>query len=228
MTHQKKQEQPSKYIIFQSIILDDLNHRQAILMGLLNGMAKKGGYAYLKNYTICELLKASESTVKRDLQLLEQMGYIRREVIRNEKKEVIQRRIYPMVKYDTEGGGNPDTEGMGQTDTEGGCQDDTIDSNKDININNSIYDFENVWAMYLRTGNKKTSEKIWKDIKQKDKEAILKHIPVYIKNHKDNDKVSFIPHFTTYLNQRRWEDDLPYKVIKNTFEFKNKATLDDD
>lgn len=228
MTHQKKQEQPSKYIIFQSIILDDLNHRQAILMGLLNGMAKKGGYAYLKNYTICELLKASESTVKRDLQLLEQMGYIRREVIRNDKKEVIQRRIYPMGKFDTEGGGNHDTEGMCQTDTEGGGQIDTIDNNKDININNSIYDFENVWAMYLRTGNKQTSEIKWNKMDIKDKEAALKHIPLFIKNHKDNDKIDFLPHFTTYLNRKRWQDKLPYKEIKNTFEFKNKATLDDD
>jgi DNA-binding Lrp family transcriptional regulator len=223
-----KKEEVSKFIIFESSILDDLNHRQAILMGLLNGMAKKEGYAYLKNATICELLKASESTVKRDLQLLEQMGYIRREVIRNEKKEVIQRRIYPMVKFDTKGGGNPDTEGMCQTDTKGGGQIDTIDNNKDININNNIYDFENAWSLYGKVGNKQTSKKKWKDIKQKDKESILKHIPVYIKNHKDNDKLSFIPHFTTYLNQRRWEDNLPYKEINNTFEFKNIATLDDD
>lgn len=89
-------------------------------------------------------------------------------------------------------------------------------------------EFQKFWSMYGKVGNRKTALTSFQNISKKDKEAILKHIPVYIKNHKDNDKVSFIPHFTTYLNQRRWEDDLPYKVIKNTFEFKNKATLDDD
>lgn len=100
-------------------------------MGLLNGMAKKEGYAYLKNATICELLKASESTVKSDLKTLEELKYIKREVIRNDKKEVVQRRIYPMVKFYTEGGGKPHTEGRGKNHT--------IDIDKYINIINKDY-----------------------------------------------------------------------------------------
>ena len=60
----KELEEPSKYIIFESILLDDLNDRQSILVGLLN-VAKKHGYAYLKNVTICELLKASGKQYKK-------------------------------------------------------------------------------------------------------------------------------------------------------------------
>jgi hypothetical protein len=101
--------------------------------------------------------------------------------------------------------------------------------NDNVNGNDNNNDnFNEIWDSYGKVGNKKTSKEKWLKLSDKDKQAIQKHIPLYIKNHKDNDKVSFIPHFTTYLNQRRWEDDLPYKVIKNTFEFKNIATLDDD
>jgi DNA-binding Lrp family transcriptional regulator len=138
-----KKEEVSKFIIFESSILDDLNHRQAILMGLLNGMAKKEGYAYLKNATICELLKASESTVKSDLKTLEELKYIKREVIRNDKKEVIQRRIYPMVKFYTEGGVKSYTEGRGEIYT--------IDKDKYINIIDKEYrDAFARWIQYKK------------------------------------------------------------------------------
>jgi len=138
-----KKEEVSKFIIFESSILDDLNHRQAILMGLLNGMAKKEGYAYLKNATICELLKASESTVKSDLKTLEELKYIKREVIRNDKKEVVQRRIYPMVKFYTEGGVKTYTEGRGEFYT--------IDKDKYINIIDKEYrDAFARWIQYKK------------------------------------------------------------------------------
>ena len=138
-----KKEEVSKFIIFESSILDDLNHRQAILKGLLNGMAKKEGYAYLKNATICELLKASESTVKSDLKTLEELKYIKREVIRNDKKEVVQRRIYPMVKFYTEGGVKSYTEGRGEFYT--------IDKDKYINIIDKEYrDSFARWIQYKK------------------------------------------------------------------------------
>ena len=88
--------------------------------------------------------------------------------------------------------------------------------------------FEEVWSAYGRVGNKKTSKDKWKTLKPKERDEIQKHIPIYINNHKSNDKLKYIPHFTTYLNQRRWEDELPYQEINNKFEIKNLATLDDD
>jgi len=88
--------------------------------------------------------------------------------------------------------------------------------------------FEEVWSAYGRVGNKQTSKGIWKKLKPKEREEIQKHIPRYINNHKSNDKLKYVPHFTTYLNQRRWEDELPYQEINNKFEIKNLATLDDD
>jgi hypothetical protein len=89
--------------------------------------------------------------------------------------------------------------------------------------------FDVIWEMYGKVGNRKTSIDRYKKLTDKEKTAIEEHIPKYIKNHVDNDKVAFIPHFTTYLNQRRWEDDLPYKLKEIHLPSKkyNIATLDD-
>jgi DNA-binding Lrp family transcriptional regulator len=144
-------EEPSKYIIFHSVLLDELNHRQAILIGLLNGMAKKQGYAYLKNSTICQLLKASESSIKSDLKRLEELKLIRRELIRNDKNEVIQRRIYPMFKFCTEVGVDF-TLRVGQDLTIPGGKISPRDSNNNITIIDKEYqETLNTWLNYKKS-----------------------------------------------------------------------------
>lgn len=143
-----KVEEPSKFILFESEILDVLNHRQAIMMGLLNGMAKKQGYAYIKNSTICKMLNASETSVKADLKLLEELKYIKRQVIRNDKNEVIERRIYPMSKICTEVGSESDHR-VGQDLDGGGGKKRTINIDKYINIIDSKYkDTFKLWLEY--------------------------------------------------------------------------------
>lgn len=228
-THQKNAEEPSKFIIFESVLLDELNHRQAILVGLLNGMAKKHGYAYLKNSTICELLKASESSVKSDLKRLEELKIIRRELIRNDKNEVIQRRIYPMSKSYTEVGVK-NNHRVGQNLTIPGGKIPPRDSNNNIDINNNIESiFIECWKLYTRRGNKKKSHQRFCALSSKKVELIQEHLPKYMKNHIDNDKLKYLPYFERYINEEKWEDELPYKNIEQptiTTNYK-KATLDD-
>ena len=106
------------------------------------------------------------------------------------------------------------------------------DNNNDNNNDNTNdnNEFLDIWSLYGKVGNKTTAMAKYNRLTKKDKESIKQHIPLYIKNHVDNDKQDFIPHFTTYLNQRRWEDDLPYREFKKPFVI-NKykiATLDDD
>lgn len=222
-THQKNAEEPSKYIIFESILLDELNHRQAILVGLLNGMAKKHGYAYLKNATICELLKASESSIKSDLKRLEELKIIRRELIRNDKNEVIQRRIYPMSKNNTEVGVK-DNHRVGQDLTIPGGKIPPRDNNNNIE---SI--FEECWKLYTRRGSKKKSLQKFSSLTSKKVKLIQEHLPKYMKNHIENDKLKYLPYFERYINEEKWEDELPYKTFDQPTINTNykKATLDD-
>ena len=100
------------------------------------------------------------------------------------------------------------------------------DNESDI-INN--LDFDSIWNMYLKVGNKKKSQELYNKQTKAKKELIRNHIPLYIKNHIDNDKKDFIPHLTTYLNGERWNDELPYKQPTQQITIKPKfGTLNDD
>ena len=71
--------------------------------------------------------------------------------------------------------------------------------------------FEAIWAAYGKKGNKQTALAKFRRLKTEEMKAIMAHIEPYVKNHKDAGKLEFLPHFTTYLNQRRWDDELPYQ-----------------
>jgi hypothetical protein len=71
--------------------------------------------------------------------------------------------------------------------------------------------FERVWNMYGKKGIKETSKKAFNKISKKDVELILTHIPKYIEAHRKAEKMEYLPHFSTYINQKRWNDELPYQ-----------------
>lgn len=71
--------------------------------------------------------------------------------------------------------------------------------------------FELVWNMYGKKGIKETSKKSFSKLTKKEVELILTHIPKYIEAHRAASKMEFIPHFSTYLNQKRFNDELPYQ-----------------
>jgi hypothetical protein len=75
--------------------------------------------------------------------------------------------------------------------------------------------FDDLWQLYTKQGNKKTSNSAFNNLTKKEIEIVKLHIPNYIKNHIDNDKMNFLPHFSTYLNQKRFNDELPYKSKQN-------------
>lgn len=71
--------------------------------------------------------------------------------------------------------------------------------------------FEWFWNAYQKKGNKKISFTAFKKLNKTDMIQIKEHLPKYLDNHHRNKKMEFLPHFSTYINQRRWEDKLPYE-----------------
>ena len=207
-------EELGMFVLFPTEYLEHMTARQAVLMGMLIGMAKKSGYAYPSNKTIGTILNMTTITVQRELAILEQGGFLTRELIRDESMQIIARRIYPNIKTD-----------MGViSKLRGGVISDLIppsyqncNSNKDntISINNkSIYEFEHFWNLYQKKGVRATAQKAFNKLRNDEKELLLTFIPKYIQNHEDAGKKEFIPHFSTFLNQKRWNDELPYQMIK--------------
>lgn len=202
------------YIVFPSLYLESLSHRQCILMGLLNSLASSKGYCYASNRSLRGMINTSQSSLEKDLKELESKGLITRDVIRNEYQEVAERRIY--VNNITLINGVPDLyiggegprhiAGKGPLADKGGNN----DSNNNTDKNKIIESFEEAWKIYTKKGVKKTALKSWNRLTTAQRTQALEHIPLYIANHEENKKMPYLPHFATYLNQERWTDSLPY------------------
>lgn len=90
-----------------------------------------------------------------------------------------------------------------------------VQANKDNNINNNIGEstdsptalsFEDIWTLYGKKGNKKTSEKKWSKLSTSSKKKALSYIPVYVATTPDK---QFRKNLETFINQECWNDELP-------------------
>lgn len=86
---------------------------------------------------------------------------------------------------------------------------------KDKDINNNIGEFtnsptalsfDNIWSLYGKKGNKKTSERKWDKLSTTAKEKAMAYIPAYVEATPDK---QYRKNFETFLNQECWNDELP-------------------
>jgi hypothetical protein len=217
-----------KFVIFKTDILGQVTHRQAILLGTLNGMSKMEGYCYAFNKTLAGLLYCSVDSLQRDLNVLETKGLIKRVIIRNEKGEVVKRRIYVVDSATTP---TADLRIPSPQDCEEGSPQDcdiykdkpNKDTEKDKNINKESV-FNELYEMYGRKVKKAEAFKAFMKINPSLYETIKTNIPFFIV---ENKELRFRPHFSSYLNGKRWEDEVLAEIPKPIIS-KNVATLNDD
>lgn len=74
----------------------DLTSNEKLIAGRVLGLALKKGYCYATNKWLGEQFGLSGGTVGNLISSLVRKNILRREVIRNEKKEIIQRKLYPL------------------------------------------------------------------------------------------------------------------------------------
>ena len=67
---------------------------EKLLYGELTALSNKDGFCYAKNRYFADLYNVAVGTVSRWLSNLQKFGYIVIEIIRNNKKEIVERRIY--------------------------------------------------------------------------------------------------------------------------------------
>lgn len=221
-------DEQNYFVLFPTHLLDELTHRQCILCGIVLSMAKRSGFAYVGNATLASMVKTSVDSLQRDLAEIERRGYIRREIVRNEKNEVVQRRIFPLTMlvspHECGKGHRTDAVGGGRKFAVGSPHGCDIYNNNTISINNnSITDkkgddridelFELIWVAYNKRGNKKTAKTAFKRLSRAEMKQVMEHIQSYVQNHLNAKKMDFLPHLTTYINQKRWLDELPYKKL---------------
>jgi hypothetical protein len=69
--------------------------------------------------------------------------------------------------------------------------------------------FENVWAMYERKGNRKSSQRRWDGLPKKAKLLAVAHIPRYVAA---TPEIQYRKNFETYIGQEAWNDEI---ITKN-------------
>lgn len=91
-----RKEQPNYYAIIPATVRYDTNLKYAekLLYGEITALANKNGYCYAQNKYFADLYNVTAVSVSRWISHLQELGYIKTEVIRNENKEIVSRNIY--------------------------------------------------------------------------------------------------------------------------------------
>lgn len=74
----------------------DLNLIQKMLFGKIVGLCGKDGYCFASNEWLGNQLDKSQKTISNWISDMVSIGILRREVVRNEKHEIIKRKLFPM------------------------------------------------------------------------------------------------------------------------------------
>ena len=82
-----------------SILHDkDLNNTEKILLMIICNLSKANGVCFASNKTLAELHNSSNPTISRCVKSLEDKGYIRSELIRDEKTNLVKKRNIYLTK----------------------------------------------------------------------------------------------------------------------------------
>lgn len=88
-------DQPNYYAVIPADVrYSDLTANAKLLYGEISALCNRDGYCWANNSYFSKLYGVSTGTVSRWISQLENAGFIRSEVIRNDKKEVVARHIF--------------------------------------------------------------------------------------------------------------------------------------
>ena len=136
------------YAIIPATVLfnEDLKANEKLLYAIITVLSNKEGYCFASNKYLANLLKAQPHTISKWVSHLKEKGFVCLDIIKNEKGEIIQRRIYPndtpysinrTYPYSING-----TEGMSQKGQYNNIIDNNISNNKIDRLFNYIIDKE--------------------------------------------------------------------------------------
>lgn len=209
------------FIVIPTHCLTKVSHRSAILLGTIISLSRRTGECYASNAALCDMAMTTPHQLARDLKELEQSNLITREVVRNDRKEVIARYLRPTLSTNQQ---VPPlkTQGTLPLDSTGTPplkkpSNNNIKENTISNKNNYTQVFEDAWNNYTKVGSKYDAHRAWLKLSPKTQEVVINHITEFVNQHRKAGKLDYLPHFSTYLNKRRWEDDsLPYQQPSTT------------
>ena len=96
-----EQNKPAYYAIIPSQVryCEELKFAERLLYGEITALTGKEGYCFATNKYFSELYGVIPGTISRWISHLERLGFIQVEIIKNEKQQILERRIYINDNY---------------------------------------------------------------------------------------------------------------------------------
>ncbi|MBS3729610.1 helix-turn-helix domain-containing protein [Lactococcus lactis subsp. lactis] len=221
---ESKFEGVNYYVVIHAQVLHDnrLTPLARLIYGELSALANIQGFAWISNRKMASKYRVSIKTISRNISKLQELGYIKSELIyKDEKKEVEQRNIY-IEPLDKNVNSVPSkmSKGYGQNSLEGmdkKVKDNNTSNNTMNNTNNNIADksadsilderFEKLWKLYPRkAGSKQKAKSSYKKaIKKGTTDEKIKNGIINLINERRD--ITFIPHGQTWFCNERWNDE---------------------
>lgn len=91
-----EQNKPSYYAIIPSVVryCEELKFAERLLYGEITALTGKEGYCFATNKYFADLYKVIPGTISRWISHLESLGFVNVKIIKDEKNQIIERRIY--------------------------------------------------------------------------------------------------------------------------------------
>ena len=200
---------------------EELRPNAKLLYAEITALTNVRGYCWISNERLGEYFGISPKTVGSLIQQLAGRGYIKVELLRDEKQAITGRRLW-IARPD-----GPCPPILKNEDTPLKNEDTPILKNEDYTSTSEKTNppaapqgaasvpkwkpdrFAGLWDYYPRHTSKQAAAKAWDKLKPSDE--LIAQMGRALRRQKAWDEWKRgigIPHLSTYLNQRRWEDDL--------------------
>ena len=180
---------------------DQLSANEKLMYGEITALANNTGECWASNAYFAGLYDRDVRTITRWISNLERLGFIDSKLQYKKDSKQVEKRIITLSTKMTAPYGQkcPDPHGK------------NVEDNNTSKNNTSIIDaeFEKVWAMYERKGNKQTAMRYWKKLSKADQLAIKEKIPTYVQLREKQ----YRKDLQGWINptNRMWEDEIDFK-----------------
>jgi hypothetical protein len=180
---------------------DQLSANEKLMYGEITALANNTGECWASNAYFAGLYDRDVRTITRWISNLERLGFIDSKLQYKKDSKQVEKRIITLSTKMTAPYGQkcPDPHGK------------NVEDNNTSKNNTSIIDaeFEKVWAMYERKGNKQTAMRYWKKLSKADQLAVKEKIPTYVKLREKQ----YRKDLQGWINptNRMWEDEIDFK-----------------
>ena len=96
-----EENKPAYYAVIPSSVryCEELKFAERLLYGEITALTGKEGYCFATNKYFSDLYGVIPGTISRWISHLERLGFIKVDIIKNEKQQIIERRIYINDNY---------------------------------------------------------------------------------------------------------------------------------